>query len=85
MFPDYELGLGVFWEKEQQKEGPPTTGQKKPAIEVEPDWEVVGVVCCKTEIQDSDLCELLAGARKVISGGKISREREISGAESLSC
>ena len=28
MFPDYELGLGVFWEKEQQKEGTPTTGDK---------------------------------------------------------
>jgi hypothetical protein len=39
-------------------------------------------VCCKTEIQDSDLCELLAGARKVISGGKgKSQELKASPAE----
>ena len=41
------------------------------------DWQVVLVVSFKTEIQDSDLCGLIAGEKKVISGGK----REISGAE----
>ena len=69
--------------EEKEKEGGAGGGklnkkEKKPPIEVEPDWElVVVVVSCKTEIQESDLCDLLAGTRKVISGGKISREREI--------
>ena len=66
MFADYELGLGVLWEEEQGKGGT-TTGQKLNQTE--------RFLSCVLQIQDSDLCDLLAGARKVISGDKRYRDK----------